>query len=230
MGGQAARKQSRARAPAPIAGGAKAQGKQGRRPDIVAGKAAAISEVKVPAAAPEPQLRDNHDFISDFARFAEGLQPEAALRKKWRLTEDVWDRLGEDDALVEAIEDEKIRRVRNGRAKRERAQQHVVKAPDILNGIMMDAGANARHRIDAAKGLDSLAANPADTAPGSSADRFIISINLGDDHPVLHFDKARSAGTDADPDVIEHDSVPRSLVSASASTKRTSGGGDGEPL
>ena len=57
------------------------------------------------------------------------------MRKKYRLSESSWSILGENDLLVEKIEAEKIRRIRDGSCKRERAQLLVVKAPDVLGGI-----------------------------------------------------------------------------------------------
>ena len=80
-------------------------------------------------------------------------------------------------------------------AKRELAQKHVVKAPDVLNTIMLDPAASPKHRIDSAKVLDQFAANGSEAVP--AADRFIITINLGSD--VLHFDKPIAIGADPDP-------------------------------
>ena len=85
--------------------------------------------------------------------------------------------LGNDEELIEAIEAEKIRRIRNGSTKREKAQQLVVKAPAVPGNIMLDASASPRHRIDASKVLDDFAANGPKAAP--AADRFQITINLG---------------------------------------------------
>jgi len=96
-------------------------------------------------------LIEDHEFVTDFARYSEGLMSEAVIRKKYRFDETTWERLGVDDALIEAVEAEKARRIRSGEAKREKAQQHIVKAPDVLNGIMSDPKANAKHRIDSAK-------------------------------------------------------------------------------
>ena len=45
------------------------------------------------------------------------------------MTDDVWASLGDNDELVEAIEAEKLRRIRNGSAKREKAQQHITLGP-----------------------------------------------------------------------------------------------------
>lgn len=201
---------------------------QGKRPDIVAGKAAAISEVKAPAVAPEPQLRDNIEFVADCCRFQEGVLSEAAVKKKYHFDDSTWERLGSDEGLIEVIEAETVRRVRNGRAKREKAQVLVVQAPDVMSKILLDNNASPRHRIDAGKALDALAVDPQDAGP-AAREMFTITINLGDDD-VRTYSKPRAAGTDDDPDVIEHDRAPRSLVSASAASKRNSGGGDGEPL
>src|SRR5262249_37435615 len=52
-----------------------------------------------------------------------------------------------NEPFVEAIEAEKLRRVRNGSAKRELAQKHVARAADILNSIMCDERASPRHRV-----------------------------------------------------------------------------------
>jgi len=73
------------------------------------------------------------ELIVDCARYSEGLLTEKEVKKKHRFDDATWERLGQDDALVEAIEAEKLRRVRSGLAKRELAQKHVVKAPDVLN-------------------------------------------------------------------------------------------------
>src|SRR5262249_54875678 len=70
-------------------------------------------------------LIENHEFIIDCARYADGLLSEQDVKKKYRFDDATWERLGKDDALVEAIEAEKLRRIRNGSTKRERAQQLV---------------------------------------------------------------------------------------------------------
>ena len=99
------------------------------------------------------------ELIVDCARFREGLLDEKSIRKKYRLTDDVWEKLAEDDALIRAIEDETLRRIRDGSAKREKAQLLVAKAPDVLSDILLDNTANARHRIDSCKVLNEFAAN-----------------------------------------------------------------------
>jgi hypothetical protein len=177
------------------------------------------------------KLRDNFEFIVDLARFAEALTDEAAIRKKYRLSDAVWNALGEDDDFVRAVTDEKTRRIRNGSHKREKAQLLVVKAPDVLGGIMNSAGANDRHRIDACKVLNDFAANGPAGVP--AADRFQIVINLGADlegKPIVEkYDKSIAIDVnDVDPNHI--DDTPHGPWPVIAANKRKDDGGNGEPL
>jgi hypothetical protein len=169
-------------------------------------------------------LIENHEFITDCARYAEGLLSEQDVKKKHHFDDDTWARLGDNEALIEAIEAEKTRRIRNGSTKRERAQQLVAQAPGVLGGIMLDASASPKHRIDASKTLDAFAANGPEAAPAS--DRFQITINLGAD--VLHFDK--SIAVDAN-DVDPHnpDTAPQGLLPIIAANRRKDDDG-GEPV
>jgi len=160
------------------------------------------------------------ELIVDCARYSEGLLTEKEVKKKHRFDDATWERLGQDDALVEAIEAEKLRRVRSGLAKRELAQKHVVKAPDVLNTIMLDPAASPKHRIDSAKVLDQFAANGPEAAP--AADRFIITINLGSD--VLHFDKSIAIGPDPD----RPNEVDTTMLPIIAAKKKDDG--NGEPI
>ena len=143
---------------------------------------------------------DNQEFVADCCRYAENILSEEAVRKKWHFDNATWEKLGSNDALVEAIENEKVRRIRSGQQKRERAQVLVTQAPDILNSIMSDPAASPRHRVDAIKTLDRFASNGPESAPAS--DRFVITINLGSD--VLKFDKSIAPDpNDVDPQHIE---------------------------
>src|SRR5262245_6562772 len=169
-------------------------------------------------------LIDDHEFITDCARYAEGLLSEKEVKKKHHFDNDTWTRLGESDALVEAIEAEKLRRIRNGSTKRERAQKLVAQAPGVLGHIMLDANASPKHRIDASKALDAFAANGPEAAP--ALDRFQIIINLGDD--VLKFDKSIEINpNDADPN--NTDTAPQGLLPIIAANKRKDDGSD-EPV
>src|SRR5262245_60652253 len=160
-------------------------------------------------------LIENHEFITDCARYAEGLLSEKEVKKKHHFDDDTWARLGEDETLIAVIEAEKLRRIRNGSTKRERAQQLVAQAPGVLGDIMLDASASPKHRIDSAKVLDTFAANGPGAAPAS--ERFVITINIGSD--TLKFDKSIAIdANDVDPNAT--DTAPRGLIAAIAAKKK----------
>src|SRR5262245_31904487 len=168
--------------------------------------------VKFPPSA----LADNHELIADLCRFAEGIFSEQEVKKRHRLPDAIWQQMANDDLLVERIEAEKVRRIRDGSAKRELAQKHIVRAPNVLSNIMDDVSASPRHRVDAVKTLDDLAANVPEKVP--AADRFIISIHLGAD--VEHYNKSRVINAN-DPDDITPNSV------APITTKKSQDDDDG---
>src|SRR5262249_53149858 len=124
-------------------------------------------DVMTPSSPPlERSLIDNHELITDLARFSETLCTESAIRKKWRLSEETWELLGSSDELVRAIEEEKTKRIRSGTAKRELAQAHIIRGPNVLATIMDDPKANARHRVDSIKALNAIA----DPGPEAAAE------------------------------------------------------------
>jgi hypothetical protein len=167
-------------------------------------------------------LVEDHEFVVDLARFRENLLTESAIRKKYRVAADVWEKLADDDALIRKVEEESARRIRDGSCKREKAQQLVVKAPDVLSGILLDSTANARHRIDSAKTLNDFANTGGEAA--AAATRFSIVINLGSD--TLKFDKSRKPDPhDVDPHHI--DDMP--MIAGIAMNKPRDDGG-GNPL
>jgi hypothetical protein len=169
-------------------------------------------------------LIENHEFITDCARYAEGLLSEQDVKKKHHFDDATWGRLGDDEALIQAIEAEKVRRIHNGSSARERAQQLFATAPSVLGDILHDDGASPRHRIESARELRQIAANGPEAAPAS--DRFQITINLGAD--VLKFDKSIAVDpNDTDPHNTE--TTPQGLLTVIAANKRTEDGG-GEPL
>jgi hypothetical protein len=176
--------------------------------------------------APKPPTRvDNDALILEMARYSEGLKgySEQEIRRRWNFTDADWVALGADDRLVERIQETKAARVRSGAAKREKAQQHVVAAVDVVNGIVTDPKANARHRIDAAKALDQFAGFPPETA--ANEDRVVVTINLGADQKLV-FDKPIRSGP-VDDEIIDSTPgpIPGFLIEA---TKKEDGGG--EPL
>ena len=170
-------------------------------------------------------LIEDSEFITDCARYAEGLLSEKDVKKRHHFDEATWERLGENDTLIERIEAEKLRRIRNGSTKRERAQKLVAQAPGVLGDIMLDGNASPKHRIDASKTLDAFAANgPEATA---AADRFIITINLGSD--VERYNKSIAINAnDVDPNDI--DTKPQALLPMIAAKNKSRDGSDGEPI
>ena len=52
---------------------------------------------------PTSSLIDDHGFIVDMARYADGLLTEAQIKKKYRFDAATWNQLGTDDALVEKL-------------------------------------------------------------------------------------------------------------------------------
>jgi len=152
------------------------------------------------------------------------LLSEEAVRRKYCFDDGAWGKLGDNEALIEAIEAEKIRRVRDGSAARERAQQLFATAPSVLGDILHDDSASPRHRIESARELRQIAANGPEAAP--AADRFVITINLGAE--VLHFDKSIAIdANDVDPN--DTDTAPQGLPAIVAANQRKDDGG-GDPL
>src|SRR5215831_15823013 len=111
-------------------------------------------EDKQQVASSPTSLVDNAEFVADCCRYAEGILSKQDVKRKWHFADDtIWTKLATEETLIEAIELEKTRRVRNGQTKRERSQQLITKAPDVLDEIIMDKSASPRHRVDAIKTL-----------------------------------------------------------------------------
>jgi hypothetical protein len=153
------------------------------------------------AATVNDALINDHDFIVDLARYAEGLLTEKEVRKKHRLGDDVWTKLGEDEALIERIEATKIARVRSGVVARERAQVLFTTTPTVLGNILNDGNISPRHKIEAAREIRAVAATGPETQP--TMDRFQITINLGADE-VIHLNKPIAVGVDDDGKIIDN--------------------------
>jgi len=167
-------------------------------------------------------LRENFDFISDLARFAESIYTEAAVRKKWRLDDATWSRLAEDEDFIEKVEATKTTRIRNGSSAREKAQQLFTETPAVLGEILRDDNASPRHRIEASREIRAVAATRPETTPAS--DRFVIQINLGEDYK-LRFDKSITpVSNDKDVEIIDSTLLP--MIAAN----KREGNDGGEPL
>ena len=156
-------------------------------------------------------LIDNLEFITDLARYAEGLFTEQQVKKKHHFDDATWARLGEDEALIEKIEAEKTRRIRSGVTARERAQQHFATVPNVLGDILNDSSSSPRHRIEAAREIRQVAANEAEN---KSSDRFVINIDLGEDYKLM-INKPRKSGLDDDGKIIEGTTSPTAITDQS---------------
>jgi hypothetical protein len=127
-------------------------------------------------------------FISDCSRNSEGILNDGQISEKYGLTLKAWRQLVKTHkALIQAVRAERERRVRSGLAAQESAAELFAKTPAVLGTILNDTSASPRHRIEAARELRATAAPSSDrTAP----DRFVISINLGEDYKLV-VDKER---------------------------------------
>src|SRR5262249_35031190 len=126
-------------------------------------------------------------FVIDCARNTEGLMSDREIKTKYELSDDAWERLAANKALLQAVRAERERRIRSREATREGAQRHLLKAPTVLGDILNDKQISPRHRIEAAKELRQVAGDGSDAKPRTDG-KFIININLGADEN-LRFEK-----------------------------------------
>ena len=76
-------------------------------------------------------------FVVDCTRAGEGLISDRELAEIYEISPADWQNIAKDAALGRAIRAERDRRVRNGTAAREAASKHFVKAPGVLDRIMV---------------------------------------------------------------------------------------------
>jgi len=126
-------------------------------------------------------------FISDASRNRERLFSDQRLCEKYGLSYEAWAEIAQNKAFRLAVDAEHERRVFNGDAAKEAAAKLFAEAPLVLGEILNDKSASARHRIEAAKELRATAATGAEK-PGDASDRYVITINLGNDQKLV-FDK-----------------------------------------
>jgi|SRR5262245_60200648 len=165
-------------------------------------------------------------FVLDCTRHVEDLISAEQLKTKYRLTEEAWRQLANNEPLQQAVARQKERRVRSGECAKERAQFLFLAAPTVLHDIFSDSTASARSRIAAIAELRQTAAiGPETTAP--TAERFSIRIDLtagGNKEDVIVIDApTKKVGPDVD---LEpgNDAETAPLLAAIAANKR-----DGKP-
>jgi hypothetical protein len=134
----------------------------------------------VPTRSNTTPLIENFELLQDLARFCEGIVTERNVRKKHKLAESDWERLGSDEVFIEAIKRCRESRVRSGACARERAQKLFTTTPEVLGNILNDDDASARHRIEAAREIRAVAATGPEAQ--SPTEMFQITINIGEDY------------------------------------------------
>src|SRR5262249_33103637 len=131
---------------------------------------------------------------ADCSRNRERIMNDARICEKYGIAPDVYASFAKNKELRLKIDAEHERRVRNGDVARESAAKLFAEAPEVLGEILNDKQANARHRIEAAKELRATAVGAEGT--NNAAERFVITINLGEDYKLKIDEPIRSLTPD----------------------------------
>jgi hypothetical protein len=122
---------------------------------------------------------EGRKFVTDATRAAEGLIDDKMLQEVYKISPSDWKNIAENKTLADAIRDEGRRRVNNGQRAKEAAAQSFVKSPGILDSIMTDTKASARHRIEACKEIRTVAIGTGSAeSTVDSSEKFVIRIDL----------------------------------------------------
>ena len=140
---------------------------------------------------------------------------EQDVKKKHHFDDATWEQLGNNDALIEAIEPEKIRRIRNGSTARERRKYCLRKR--LTCSVISCTMTAFRHDTRSTKQHSAIAANGPEATPAT--DRFQIIINLGAD-VVERYDKSIAVNpNDVDP-FNDVGATPQGLLTVIAAKKK----------
>jgi hypothetical protein len=120
-------------------------------------------------------------FVLDICRHVEDLISSEALRTKYGLLDDdAYTALGNNEPLQRAIATAKERRIRDGTAQREKASLRWNSAIDVVNAIVQDPTASAKHRLDGARELRACAqAGSEADKPAGDKELYVINIRFG---------------------------------------------------
>jgi hypothetical protein len=124
------------------------------------------------------------------------------IPRSWRrydLSVEDLQKLANTKAVGRAIRNEREHRLRSGIATRELAAKSYFKAPTVLDSILMNEQASARHRIESARELRVISTPENQSNSAAQSERFIIQINLGSDVEVYNKSIAIDAN-DSPPD------------------------------
>ena len=125
-------------------------------------------------------------FVSDSARYTEGLLTATDIKSKWGLSDEAWSGFEQNAAVLDAVQRERERRVMNGDAAGEAARRQFVRAPSVLGTILSNDEVSPRHRIEAARELRAIVSSDS-VAEEKSGKKFTVVINLGaDDKRTYH--------------------------------------------
>jgi hypothetical protein len=94
------------------------------------------------------------------------------------------DRLGEPCHLLEAVREERERRLGNGAAVTEAANRQFAKAPAVLGGILSNDMLPPRQRIEAARELRAIATGD-QARDREASEKATVIINLGGDEKIV---------------------------------------------
>jgi hypothetical protein len=119
-------------------------------------------------------------FVVDVTRAAEGILTDADLCEIYEVSMEELGKLLKSKIFANAVRSERDRRVRSGTAAKEAASKYFIKSPKILDEIQSDETANARHKIESIRELRQIAA-PENAGGTGQSDRFVITINIGDE-------------------------------------------------
>ena len=136
-------------------------------------------------------------FISDACRAGESVIDDATLMEKYDLTPEYLQTLASNKQIGRAIRNEREHRLRTGIATRELAAKSYFKAPTVLDSIMMNEQSNARHRIESARELRTIATPENQPNPAAQSEKFIISIVLNSDVEI--YNKSRAINPNDEP-------------------------------
>ena len=126
-------------------------------------------------------------FITDLARNKERLFSDQQGCEKYDIAPDDWTTIAQNKALRLLVNAEHERRMLRGTAAQEAAAKVFAESPEVMGSILRDNQASPRHRIEASKELRATA-RFGDEKPGTDAEHFTITINLGADEKPLVVD------------------------------------------
>ena len=118
-------------------------------------------------------------FITDLSRNKERLLSDDRVCEKYDIQPANWTQITQSKAIRLAVNAEHERRMLNGTAAQEAAARIFTESPEVMGAILRDQQANPRHRVEASRELRATARFDDDEKPSADAERFVITINLG---------------------------------------------------